>query len=41
MFGSQPHFYGADPSLIDNFAPGSFHPNKEDHAIFLHFEMVK
>lgn len=40
MMGSQPHFYGADPSLVDNFASG-INPNKEDHAIFMHFEMVK
>lgn len=40
MMGSQPHFYGADPSLVDNFASG-INPNKEKHAIFMHFEMVK
>lgn len=40
MIGSQPHFYGADPSLVANFASG-INPVKEDHAIYLHFEMVK
>lgn len=39
MLGSQPHFYGADPWLVDNFAAG-INPEKEKHAIFMHFEMV-
>lgn len=39
MMGSQPHFYGADPSLVDNFASG-ISPEKDKHAIFMHFEMV-
>lgn len=39
MIGSQPHFYGADPSLLEHFS-GGISPNKEEHAIFLHFETV-
>lgn len=39
LIGSQPHFYGADPSLVANFESG-INPKKEDHAIFMHFEMV-
>lgn len=39
MIGSQPHFYGCDPALLRHFESG-IHPNKEDHAIFMHFEMV-
>lgn len=40
MLGSQPHFYGADPKLVENFASG-INPNKEEHAIFIKFERVK
>ncbi|XP_055308047.1 sensory neuron membrane protein 1-like [Sitodiplosis mosellana] len=39
MFGSQPHFYGADPALRANFASG-IEPSKDKHAIFMHFEML-
>lgn len=39
MLGSQPHFYGADPELVENFASG-IEPNKDKHAIYMHFEMV-
>lgn len=39
MMGSQPHFYGADPALVEKFASG-INPKKEEHAIFMHFEMV-
>lgn len=40
MIGSQPHFYGADPSLASKFETG-IKPVKEDHAIYMHFEMVR
>lgn len=39
MFGSMPHFYGADPSLRAKFASG-IEPNETKHAIFLDFETV-
>lgn len=39
MIGSQPHFYGTDPSLIANFESG-IEPEKEKHATYMHFEMV-
>lgn len=38
MFGSLPHFLNADPSLLDNIEGLS--PNREEHAIFMHFETV-
>lgn len=40
MIASQPHFYGADPALLRHFESG-ISPNKEEHAIFMHFEMVR
>lgn len=39
LFGSLPHFFNADPSLVSNFASG-MNPNEEKHAIFMHFEIV-
>ncbi|OXB58758.1 hypothetical protein ASZ78_012354 [Callipepla squamata] len=33
MFISHPHFYNADPSLVD--AVEGLHPSKEEHALFL------
>lgn len=39
LFGSLPHFYKADPELVKNFASG-INPNKEQHDIFMHFEIV-
>lgn len=39
MIASQPHFYGADPALLRHFESG-MHPNKEEHAIYMHFETV-
>lgn len=39
LFGSLPHFYNADPELLNNFASG-LNPNKKDHDIFMHFELV-
>lgn len=38
MFGSLPHFLNADPSLLDNI--DGLSPNREEHAIFMHFETV-
>lgn len=38
MFGSMPHFYDADPWLLSNI--DGLNPNKEEHAIFMHFELV-
>lgn len=40
MIASQPHFYGADPALVRHFESG-ISPNKEEHAIYMHFEMVR
>lgn len=39
MIGSQPHFYGVDPSVLDDFESG-VNPIKEKHAMYMHFEMV-
>lgn len=39
LFGSLPHFYLADPELVNNFASG-LNPNKEEHGIYIHFETV-
>lgn len=39
MFGSLPHFYDADPSLVAKFASG-IEPNADKHRIFLEFESV-
>lgn len=39
LFGSLPHFYKADPKLVENFASG-INPNKEEHDIYIHFEIV-
>lgn len=33
MFISHPHFYNADPSLVD--AVEGLHPSKEQHGLFL------
>lgn len=33
MFISHPHFYNADPVLLD--AVEGLHPNKDEHALFL------
>lgn len=33
MFISHPHFYNADPSLVD--AVEGLHPSREEHALFL------
>lgn len=33
MFISHPHFYNADPSLVD--AVEGLHPSKEEHGLFL------
>lgn len=38
MFGSLPHFYKADPALLEKLEGLS--PNKEEHGIFLLFEIV-
>lgn len=40
LIASQPHFYGADETLLDNFESG-INPVKEDHAIYMHFELVR
>lgn len=39
LIGSLPHFYNADPQLVQNFAAG-ISPNETQHAIFMHFEIV-
>lgn len=39
MAVSLPHFYAADPKLADDI--GGLHPNEQDHAIFLDFELVR
>lgn len=38
MFGSHPHFYNADPSLLEKVEGLS--PNKENHGVTLLFESV-
>lgn len=38
MAVSLPHFYAADPKLSDDI--GGLHPNEDEHAIFLDFELV-
>lgn len=35
---SKPQFYGADPSMLQDVS--GLNPNKKDHDIFLHVEMV-
>lgn len=39
MLASHPHFYLGDPILGDKIASG-LNPNKEEHGIFLLFELV-
>lgn len=39
MIGSHPHFYGADPSILNSFESG-IKPNKEKHAIYSFMEGV-
>lgn len=39
MFGSHPHFYGADPKLLEGIESG-LNPNKEEHAISMLVEIV-
>lgn len=36
---SLPHFYDADPSLLQQIESG-LHPNKKEHSVFIHFESV-
>lgn len=36
---SLPHFYKADPEILKELGTG-LNPNKEEHAVFLHFESV-
>lgn len=38
MSVSLPHFYAADSKLSDDI--GGLHPNEQEHAIFLDFELV-
>lgn len=38
MIISLPHFYAADPKLTEDI--GGLHPNEEDHAISMDFELV-
>lgn len=39
MFGSLPHFYNADPKLLEGFESGLY-PSKEIHGIKMLFETV-
>lgn len=39
MFGSHPHFYNADPKLLEKI--DGLSPNKEEHGVFLLFEIVR
>lgn len=38
MFASFPHFYKADPWLLDQF--DGLHPNQHDHESFIHIEPI-
>lgn len=40
MLGSLPHFYNADPQLLNNFASGLY-PDEQKHDIYLHLETVR
>lgn len=40
LVASMPHFYDAEPSLLRGIASG-LNPNKEEHAIYLDFEIVR
>ena len=35
---SYPHFLHGDPMLIDQFADGTFHPNRKDHESYITLE---
>lgn len=39
IIASMPHFYNADPSLIEAIESG-MHPDKESHQIFIDMETV-
>lgn len=39
MFGSHPHFYNADPALLEEVE--GLHPNKDEHGVFLLYEIVR
>lgn len=40
LIASQPHFYGADPVLLRDIETG-LNPVKENHEIYMHFEVVR
>lgn len=40
MFASLPHFYKADPKLLEGFESG-LHPNEKEHGISMLVEIVR
>lgn len=40
MIASMPHFYNADPKLLEGIEEGSLMPNKTFHELYVNVEIV-